>query len=58
MAKGYWVAHVDVTDPEAYKAYMAANAAAFKKFRAIPRARRRRLDNGRQLASAHHGHRI
>jgi uncharacterized protein (DUF1330 family) len=32
MAKGYWVAHVDVTDPEAYKAYMAANAAAFKKF--------------------------
>jgi uncharacterized protein (DUF1330 family) len=30
--KGYWVAHVDVTDPEAYKAYIAANAAAFRKF--------------------------
>ena len=30
--KGYWIAHVDVTDPEGYKAYMAANAAAFGKF--------------------------
>ena len=33
MAKnGYWVVHVDVTDPEAYKAYVAANAKAFKKY--------------------------
>ena len=32
MAKGYWVAHVDVTDPEAYKAYVAANAVAFRKY--------------------------
>jgi len=30
--KGYWVVHVDVTDPEAYKAYVAANAKAFKKY--------------------------
>jgi len=30
--KGYWVVHVDVTDPEAYKAYIAANAAAFRKY--------------------------
>ena len=30
--KGYWVAHVDVSDPEAYKSYVAANAAAFRKF--------------------------
>ena len=30
--KGYWVAHVDVSDPEAYKAYVAVNAAAFRKF--------------------------
>jgi uncharacterized protein (DUF1330 family) len=32
MSKGYWVAHVDVTDPEQYKQYIAANAAAFAKF--------------------------
>ncbi|MDC7786247.1 DUF1330 domain-containing protein [Rhodoplanes sp. TEM] len=32
MAKAYWVARVDVADPEAYKAYVAANAAAFSKF--------------------------
>ena len=30
--KGYWVAQVDVTDPEQYKAYVAANGAAFRKF--------------------------
>jgi uncharacterized protein (DUF1330 family) len=32
MAKGYWIARVDVTDPEAYKKYVAANAEAFIKF--------------------------
>jgi uncharacterized protein (DUF1330 family) len=32
MAKGYWIAHVDVTDPEGYKGYIAANAIAFAKF--------------------------
>ena len=32
MAKGYWIAHVDVTDPEAYKAYVAANAVPFAKY--------------------------
>ena len=32
MAKGYWIAHVDVADAEAYKAYIRANAAAFAKF--------------------------
>jgi uncharacterized protein (DUF1330 family) len=31
MTKGYWVALVDVTDPETYKAYIAANGAAFRK---------------------------
>jgi uncharacterized protein (DUF1330 family) len=30
--KGYWIAHADVTDPEGYKAYIAANAAAFSRF--------------------------
>ncbi|SEO25582.1 Uncharacterized conserved protein, DUF1330 family [Pseudorhodobacter antarcticus] len=32
MPKGYWVAHVDVTDPAAYEAYKAANAAPFAKY--------------------------
>jgi uncharacterized protein (DUF1330 family) len=30
--RGYWIAHVDVADPEAYRAYVAANAAPFAKF--------------------------
>jgi uncharacterized protein (DUF1330 family) len=30
--KGYWIAHVDVSDPEAYKAYVTANAVAFRKY--------------------------
>jgi uncharacterized protein (DUF1330 family) len=30
--KGYWVAHADVTEPEGYKAYMAADMAPFGKF--------------------------
>jgi len=32
MAKGYWIASVDVTDPEGYKEYVAANAVAFRKY--------------------------
>jgi uncharacterized protein (DUF1330 family) len=32
MAKGYWIAHVDVADPERYKQYVAANATAFARF--------------------------
>jgi uncharacterized protein (DUF1330 family) len=31
MAKGYWIANVDVTDPEGYKAYVAANAEPLRK---------------------------
>jgi uncharacterized protein (DUF1330 family) len=32
MSKGYWIARVDVTNPDAYKGYVAANAVAFKKY--------------------------
>lgn len=32
MPKGYWIARLDVTDPEGYKAYVAANAVAFRKY--------------------------
>jgi uncharacterized protein (DUF1330 family) len=34
MPKGYWIASVDVNDLEGYKAYVAANAAAFHKYNA------------------------
>jgi len=30
--KGYWIGRVDVRDPEAYKAYIAANAEPFKQY--------------------------
>ena len=32
MPKGYWVAHVDVRDPQIYEDYKAANAAPFEKY--------------------------
>jgi len=32
MAKGYWIARVDVNDEDGYKPYAAANPAIFKKF--------------------------
>ena len=32
MAKGYWVAHVDISDPIAYEDYKAANLVAFSKY--------------------------
>ena len=32
MAKGYWVARMDVRDPERYKDYVAAAKVAFDKY--------------------------
>ncbi|HEY6831292.1 MAG TPA: DUF1330 domain-containing protein [Pseudolabrys sp.] len=32
MAKGYWIARVDVSNDEGYKPYALANGAIFKKF--------------------------
>jgi uncharacterized protein (DUF1330 family) len=32
MAKGYWIARIDVKNDDAYKPYAAANPAIFKKF--------------------------
>lgn len=32
MAKGYWVGHVDVDDPQVYEEYKRANAAPFAEF--------------------------
>lgn len=34
MPKGYWIAHVTVTDPEPYAVYAAATAEPFKKYSA------------------------
>jgi uncharacterized protein (DUF1330 family) len=30
--KGYWIAMVDITDPDTYRDYVAANAIAFEKY--------------------------
>ncbi len=48
MAKAYWIAQVEVSDPEAYKAYIAANAAAFAKYgaRFLVRAGRHEIAEG------------
>ena len=47
--KGYWIAHVDVPDPEAYKPYQAANAVAFSKYgaRFIVRGGRQQVTEGK-----------
>jgi uncharacterized protein (DUF1330 family) len=48
MSKGYWIAHVDVVDPEVYKQYVAANAAPIARFggRFIVRAGRHESPEG------------
>jgi uncharacterized protein (DUF1330 family) len=45
MAKGYWIARVDVADPEQYKAYIAANAVPFRIFGARFLVRAGRFEN-------------
>jgi uncharacterized protein (DUF1330 family) len=32
--KGYWIGHINITNPERYQDYIAANAIAFAKYRA------------------------
>jgi uncharacterized protein (DUF1330 family) len=48
------IAHIDLIDPEGYKAYVAANAAAFGKFAArfLVRAGRQDVMEGKQRARA------
>ncbi|MGE5864069.1 MAG: DUF1330 domain-containing protein [Rhizobacter sp.] len=45
MSKGYWIARVDVADAEAYKAYVAANAQAFREYGARFLVRAGRFEN-------------
>ena len=33
MPKGYWIPQIDVSNPEGYKAYMAATPPAHEKYR-------------------------
>jgi uncharacterized protein (DUF1330 family) len=44
MSKGYWVVHVDVTDQEQFKTYLAANLTAFTLFGAKPLVRAGRFE--------------
>ena len=32
MAKAYWIAHIDISDPDAYGKYIEANAVPFAKY--------------------------
>ena len=45
MPKGYWIARVDVHDPEAYKGYIAANGPVFATFGGRFLARGAALEN-------------
>jgi uncharacterized protein (DUF1330 family) len=45
MPKGYWIGRVDVSDAEKYKAYIQANAVAFRKFGAKFLVRAGRFEN-------------
>jgi len=35
VPKGYWIPHIDVSDPEGYKAYMAATPPAHEKYAGV-----------------------
>ena len=49
MPKGYWIPHIDVSDPEGYKAYVAATPAAHEKYggRALVRAGAQEMVEGK-----------
>jgi uncharacterized protein (DUF1330 family) len=32
MPKGYWIAHIDVSDPDGYQAYVRADGEVFRKY--------------------------
>ncbi|MEO7761836.1 MAG: DUF1330 domain-containing protein [Casimicrobiaceae bacterium] len=45
MLKGYWIVRIDISDPEQYKKYIAANAAPLSKFGARFLVRAGRMEN-------------
>jgi len=52
MPKAYWVAHVDVADPEIYARYREANAAPFARYgaRFVVRGGAQTVEEGRSRA--------
>jgi uncharacterized protein (DUF1330 family) len=44
MAKGYWIPQIDVSNPEGYKAYMAATPPAHEKFHGVALVRGGRME--------------
>jgi uncharacterized protein (DUF1330 family) len=54
LPKGYWIAHVDVTDAERYKAYVEANARPFKAFGARFIVRAGRYENPEGASRTRH----
>ena len=56
MKKGYWMGMVNVTDPENYPKYIAANAAAFQKYGAkfLVRGGQGPTSKRRRQPSRHH----
>lgn len=45
MAKGYWIVHVDIIDPEKFKVYASATPVALKKYGAQFLARAGQYEN-------------
>ncbi len=54
MAKGYWIAHITVTDPENYPKYIAADAEPFAKYGARPIVRGGRYESPEGPARERH----
>ena len=44
MAKGYWIPQIDVSNPEGYKAYMAATPPAHEKYHGVALVRGGRME--------------
>ncbi|MBU2099107.1 MAG: DUF1330 domain-containing protein [Gammaproteobacteria bacterium] len=54
MPKGYWIVQGDIHDPEAYKAYMTANAEPFSKYGAKFLVRGGRFENAEGSCRSRH----
>ncbi len=54
MAKGYWIAHIDVTDAEKYPDYLAAARIAFDKYGAVFVVRGGRMQAAEGSARSRH----